>query len=750
MTTQLTFDILQLVTKDIVLAPAGFKDVFNMSLVSKAVHNFTYPLILRVDGIQAHAYIGPRRGHVDYRLSPYTSMVIPQSLRFFLEKDNAELVGLLLDCVGVDHNAVYSKVSWFSSQCETVLCLAIQAGAISVVEFLVRAGANLPCDNKREDPLKLAIEMGSAIITRFLLEHIRLQGQEYNSSQLREHSLQHIEDYCVSPRYSSNGHEMIKILLQYCSDVNETDKDGHTILHHFAIEVNSYHSKYDRIREVINLFVQAGVDVNALSSGGASCGMWIRRTALDYASSLAKADLIQVLLENGASSQGALASDFTGPTVVAVRNPQRRMGVSYGPPTNESQVPLIYAAATPLHGLLWDLHIREGHPGRSGICCNRLECWERIEKSNVCKSAKLLIDHGLVGPQGILDTSHKMLVSTPTICAELRVDWPELWTLLLEADVLNVSHRNEWGQTFLNQLASGCCGKTIIRAPSWKPNLIRALVLGGSDPNTIDNSGMTPLHWAILHGNFDLVKLLVELGANPAKEVNGSTPTHYAFGKPFPRRGPVARKVMASLRQQLIKTLHRSRAIAVWTSGRGRTTETGRIEAFSEYRKCKWHPLLSVCSDSFFMKEQYNALVDDAQKRMLSIMALLSPFEEISRDEHGDTPRNIAENVGLLKGGESLVLHPERSHVQEGSEQVPSYLPHWYSLRSGSWRCGAACPFCLLFPRPLLDLDTAGSRATVLTDVTKDGQIVHLELAARLIERRQFNQSKEGAGHCAR
>ncbi|KAH8161594.1 hypothetical protein CIB48_g6642 [Xylaria polymorpha] len=633
MTTQLTFDILQLVTKDIVLAPAGFKDVFNMSLVSKAVHNFTYPLILRVDGIQAHAYIGPRRGHVDYRLSPYTSMVIPQSLRFFLEKDNAELVGLLLDC------------------CETVLCLAIQAGAISVVEFLVRAGANLPCDNKREDPLKLAIEMGSAIITRFLLEHIRLQGQEYNSSQLREHSLQHIEDYCVSPRYSSNGHEMIKILLQYCSDVNETDKDGHTILHHFAIEVNSYHSKYDRIREVINLFVQAGVDVNALSSGGSK---------------------------------------------------------------------------------LW------------------LECWERIEKSNVCKSAKLLIDHGLVGPQGILDTSHKMLVSTPTICAELRVDWPELWTLLLEADVLNVSHRNEWGQTFLNQLASGCCGKTIIRAPSWKPNLIRALVLGGSDPNTIDNSGMTPLHWAILHGNFDLVKLLVELGANPAKEVNGSTPTHYAFGKPFPRRGPVARKVMASLRQQLIKTLHRSRAIAVWTSGRGRTTETGRIEAFSEYRKCKWHPLLSVCSDSFFMKEQYNALVDDAQKRMLSIMALLSPFEEISRDEHGDTPRNIAENVGLLKGGESLVLHPERSHVQEGSEQVPSYLPHWYSLRSGSWRCGAACPFCLLFPRPLLDLDTAGSRATVLTDVTKDGQIVHLELAARLIERRQFNQSKEGAGHCAR
>ncbi|KAI0439177.1 ankyrin repeat-containing domain protein [Xylaria telfairii] len=756
MTTQLSFDILRLIAKDI-LAQAGFKDVFNISLVSKAVHDFTYPSILKANASQNHAFIGPPRGHINAWVSHINSTHIPQSLRFFIKKDNAELVGLLLNCVGADHNAA----CYITTDYEPVLWHAIQGGAVSVVEFLLRAGASLSCGNKHEIPLRLAIDTGSVIMTRFLLEHLRLRGQQYNNLRLIQHARRYIESRCMYPSYSSEGHLMAKTLLQYCSDVNEKDEHGYTILHQFVHDVRlcgTYDESgtYDEIRDIVSLLVQAGVDINALTPGGAICGMWIRRTALDYASMYVMPNLIRALLQNGASAQGALAFDFTGPTVVSfkasiegVPNFRRRMARSYGPPTNESQVPLIYAAATPLHALLYNLHINEGHPEKSDIGRYRLGWEDPIEKSvpvcergwqpwlgwsnNVCESAKLLINHGLVQPQGIFDTSHKILVSIEAICAELRVDWPELWSLLLKGDVLNVHHRNEFGQTFLNQLASGCCGKTIIRAPSWKPNLVRALVLGGSDLNTIDNSGMTPLHWAILHGNFDLVKLLVELGANPAQEVNGSTPTHYAFGKRFPRRGPVAKKVMASLRKQLTNVIRRTQIIHRSEPDRHPyTKETERFEAFCQYRKCQWHPLLSICSDSSFKGDKYKALVNDAHRRMFSIMALLLPFETISGDENGNTPRHIAENEGLLKGGESLVLHPERLHVQEGYDEQEPYSSHWDELRFKGKCYDHYCHFCSLFPRPLLDLDTDSSCPTVLTNIMKDGQIVYSGISRSL------------------
>lgn len=40
------------------------------------------------------------------------------------------------------------------------------------------------------------------------------------------------------------------------------------------------------------------------------------------------------------------------------------------------------------------------------------------------------------------------------------------------------------------------------------------LILSGADVNIMNDSGFTPLHWAVMSKNIDLVKLLVSRGAN--------------------------------------------------------------------------------------------------------------------------------------------------------------------------------------------------------------------------------------------
>ncbi|KAI0097806.1 hypothetical protein GGR51DRAFT_539814 [Nemania sp. FL0031] len=108
--------------------------------------------------------------------------------------------------------------------------------------------------------------------------------------------------------------------------------------------------------------------------------------------------------------------------------------------------------------------------------------------------------------------------------------------------------------------------------------------MAGSDLNTVDKSEMTPLLWAIFYGNFDLAKLLIELGADPVKEINGATAVHYAFGKPFSRRGPVVKKAMEALWDQLVRLV-------------------GTVPPID--RDGEWHPLLSTALDTYLRQSKY-------------------------------------------------------------------------------------------------------------------------------------------------
>ncbi|GAW15755.1 hypothetical protein ANO14919_051750 [Xylariales sp. No.14919] len=90
-----------------------------------------------------------------------------------------------------------------------------------------------------------------------------------------------------------------------------------------------------------------------------------------------------------------------------------------------------------------------------------------------------------------------------------------MWSVLIDDRVFDIHRCNELGQTFLAQVASWHFTGKYLDYAFFKPNLMRNPVKLGSDLNTVGDSGLMPLHYALLYDDYDLVKLLIELGANP-------------------------------------------------------------------------------------------------------------------------------------------------------------------------------------------------------------------------------------------
>ncbi|KAI0871817.1 hypothetical protein GGS24DRAFT_509433 [Hypoxylon argillaceum] len=665
MAPQLALDILHLVAKELV-DRSKLEDALNLSLTSQTAHDIAYPMMLKADASAQSAAIPSRH----YYCTRFHGNLIESksSLVFFITSDNATLVATHLDYTGMDVDTViHTEVG-----CDTILGVAVQAGAASVVKFLLEAGANPSgTDSLRTNPLRRAIYKDQIVITRLLLDHGGLQALIDDEDRLptrRTNWPKPIENRKLLDLIydDATSKEMVKVIMPYCSDLNAAVQYGGTIIHRLCSQGFTTPMR----REKIKILTQAGASVDLLTTGDAIEGIWIRRTALNSACRWLQHDFIQTLLQLGASPRGATAFNL------------HKDGLPAGRPKNKRQ--LVYAAATPLYDILSGMHLR----WRSRVRYRRH--WTKVfhemdcDKADVLGSIKTLTDHGLTGKQGILDQNQNVLVDILFICAQIKLDSRDLWEALIKSGVFDVRRRNEFGQTLLSQLVSRCYGKTLLIEASWKPNLIRALVAAGSNPNTVDSSNMTPLHWAILYSDFDLVKLLIELGANPAKKVNGATPTHYAFGRPFHRRGPTVRKVMQALRRRLVNTIYTRRTVGIYAGQLRAWSHVSRIyranipttkeliQPLAQYKKGKWHPTLSVCSDPF-IRQKKTILAISAEKRMFSIMALLFPFSGVGRDENGHTPRAIAEIAGILKKDERPRLREDMVCTFSGFDNVCKY-----------------------------------------------------------------------------
>ncbi|KAI1189543.1 ankyrin repeat-containing domain protein [Nemania serpens] len=501
---------------------------------------------------------------IEYKLFPPPLSAI----RFFINADKALSVARYLELTRLDINTIFHN----TYDCGTALYQAVKAGADSVVSLLLQAGANHSWPHRGFSPLESAMKHDRVHITRLLLDdggiqkYLEQRGERFGvpanqkPTDQNEQLLNFIVDIVKLDKKASV--EMVKLLLSYCSNLDQLDNRGRTILHRVC--------RQEADQKKVRAIIQAGVTIDTLTYGEASHGRLEFRTPLNDACRNFHPNIIRALLRGGAAIQGASAFDITGMKA-------------------DSQVPVIYATPTPLFDMLYGMNglLFYNQHNPDPLDTDR---WE-VNKRCILKCIKILIDQGLSEDQGMFDEHHNVLFDIPFACARLRVDSEDLWTLLSEGGVLDVHRRDKFGQTFLAQLVSRCFGENLLHRPYTKHNLLRALIAAGSDPNTVDNSGNTPLYWAVFYSDIDIINILLEGGSDPNKKVNGATPVHHAFGKPFDRQGPVMKKVMASLRGRLPKVLRMPYSEDL--------NEPGRLQAFSQYRNRKWHPLLSLVGPDY-------------------------------------------------------------------------------------------------------------------------------------------------------
>jgi len=66
-----------------------------------------------------------------------------------------------------------------------------------------------------------------------------------------------------------------------------------------------------------------------------------------------------------------------------------------------------------------------------------------------------------------------------------------------------------------------------------KTEEVRVLLAKGSNPNTGDLQGRTPLSYAAQLGNLEMASMLINAGASPdARDKLGNSPVHWAAGQP--------------------------------------------------------------------------------------------------------------------------------------------------------------------------------------------------------------------------
>ena len=180
---------------------------------------------------------------------------------------------------------------------------------LEVFRVLVANGATVnPRDQNEETPLHVAAESDNLVVATALLD----TGAEIDPRNL-------FEETPLAMAAKLLYGDIVKLLVARGSDVNARDHVGFTPL----IAATSWGSREAGIRQVAEILIAGGVDVNARKPGGG----WGRAgndglTALQQAAEFGFTSVVDLLIRNGANVNMAFADGRT-PLYWAARNGHR-------------------------------------------------------------------------------------------------------------------------------------------------------------------------------------------------------------------------------------------------------------------------------------------------------------------------------------------------------------------------------------------------------------------------------------------
>jgi ankyrin repeat protein len=173
---------------------------------------------------------------------------------------------------------------------------AAEAGNLEKVEELIASGCDIEiADPEGNSPLLLAFGEGHVDVARALLKN----GANPRSLNEDDQTLLHIVSYSEKP-------EAISFALDIIEDVDATDAEGMTPLHH-AVEAECM--------KAVELFAGRGANINAPDNEG-----W---TPLHYAADKGNTKLIERLIELGANAEAVSSKGNTAGDLANFKNSKR-------------------------------------------------------------------------------------------------------------------------------------------------------------------------------------------------------------------------------------------------------------------------------------------------------------------------------------------------------------------------------------------------------------------------------------------